>query len=53
MCRLLFSFSGAGLGIGRVFTGIGVGMVSVLVPTYISETAPTSLRGSLGACVGD
>ena len=29
----------------RIITGLGVGASSVLVPTYISEIAPTEVRG--------
>eukprot|EP00730_Choanoeca_flexa_P017114 TRINITY_DN8198_c0_g1_i3.p1 TRINITY_DN8198_c0_g1~~TRINITY_DN8198_c0_g1_i3.p1 ORF type:complete len:505 (+),score=112.64 TRINITY_DN8198_c0_g1_i3:113-1627(+) len=35
--------------IGRILTGLGVGLVSVTVPVYISEIAPTELRGGLGS----
>eukprot|EP00899_Mesostigma_viride_P006409 jgi/Mesvir1/1576/Mv14546-RA.3 len=44
--------------IGRFITGIAVGITSALVPVYISEIAPTSMRGMLGSynqlfvCVG-
>ena len=34
---------------GRVLTGVGVGLVSNLVPNYIAEISPRQLRGSLGA----
>ncbi|MEW5317035.1 MAG: hypothetical protein WDW38_008366 [Sanguina aurantia] len=43
---------------GRFVTGIAIGLSSALVPTYISEIAPTRVRGTLGAlnqlmiCVG-
>lgn len=43
---------------GRVLTGLGIGMSSALVPLYISEIAPTALRGALGSvnqlliCIG-
>ena len=43
---------------GRVLVGIGIGLSSALVPLYISEIAPTRLRGALGSvnqlliCVG-
>jgi len=46
------------LAAGRALTGVAIGLSSSLVPTYISEIAPTSLRGALGAvnqliiCVG-
>jgi MFS family permease len=30
-------------------TGVGVGLMSVMVPLYIAETAPTHLRGALGS----
>jgi len=33
--------------VGRAIGGFGVGMVSVVVPTYISESAPKSIRGRL------
>ncbi|KAK4462203.1 general substrate transporter [Cladorrhinum samala] len=35
--------------VGRTLAGIGVGIVSVLVPLYQSEVAPKYLRGSLVA----
>ena len=34
---------------GRLLSGVAVGVVSMAVPVYISETAPASLRGALGA----
>ncbi|KAJ1451515.1 general substrate transporter [Pelagophyceae sp. CCMP2097] len=34
----------------RLLCGFAVGISSVVVPVYIAETAPTSLRGALGAC---
>ncbi|KAG2498051.1 hypothetical protein HYH03_003812 [Edaphochlamys debaryana] len=34
---------------GRFLTGAAIGLSSALVPTYISEVAPTSIRGALGA----
>ena len=34
--------------LGRFLAGIAIGVSSALVPTYISEIAPTSLRGVLG-----
>jgi len=33
--------------VGRAIGGFGVGVVSVVVPTYISESAPKHLRGRL------
>ncbi|XP_055345580.1 uncharacterized protein LOC129593346 [Paramacrobiotus metropolitanus] len=33
--------------IGRVVSGIGVGLMSAVVPLYISETSKTSIRGRL------
>lgn len=44
--------------LGRALVGVGIGLSSALVPLYISEIAPTSLRGTLGSinqlliCVG-
>lgn len=32
---------------GRIFTGLGVGSTSVLVPIYLSEIAPLRIRGSM------
>lgn len=37
------------LGTGRVFSGIGAGAASVVVPLYISEVAPPQERGLFGA----
>jgi MFS family permease len=34
---------------GRFLVGIGIGLASALVPLYISEVAPTSVRGTLGS----
>lgn len=33
---------------GRVFSGMGIGMLSMVVPVYISECAPEHMRGRLG-----
>lgn len=33
---------------GRVFSGMGVGMLSLISPTYIGECAPEHIRGALG-----
>jgi len=44
--------------LGRVITGVGVGIASSICPLYISEVSPNKLRGSLGSvnqltiCVG-
>ncbi|KAF5350211.1 hypothetical protein D9758_007861 [Tetrapyrgos nigripes] len=35
---------------GRVFAGLGVGIVSCLVPMYQSECAPKWIRGAIVAC---
>ena len=35
--------------VGRVLTGVSVGLTSVAVPTYISEIAPANIRGGLGS----
>ena len=34
----------------RFINGFGMGLFSLLVPLYISETAPASLRGAMGTC---
>ncbi|EFJ48518.1 hypothetical protein VOLCADRAFT_104700 [Volvox carteri f. nagariensis] len=34
--------------LGRFLTGTAIGLSSALVPTYISEVAPTRIRGTLG-----
>jgi sugar porter (SP) family MFS transporter len=44
--------------LGRAIIGLGIGLSSALVPLYISEIAPTNLRGALGSinqlmiCIG-
>lgn len=35
--------------LGRFVTGLAIGLTSAVVPTYISEVAPSKLRGTLGA----
>jgi MFS family permease len=34
---------------GRLLYGVAAGSFSVFCPKYINETAPTSIKGSLGA----
>ncbi|MGI9048072.1 MAG: sugar porter family MFS transporter [Rubrobacteraceae bacterium] len=46
---MAFSPSIAVLVAFRVFAGLAVGAASALVPTYISEMAPTDIRGSLSS----
>lgn len=36
--------------IGRIFTGIAVGCLSVVCPLFISETSPKKIRGTLVCC---
>lgn len=33
--------------LGRVLVGLGVGMASMIVPTYLAEVAPTKVRGRI------
>lgn len=33
--------------LGRVLVGLGVGMASMVVPTYLAEVAPTKVRGRI------
>ena len=35
---------------GRVFAGLGVGMVSCLVPMYQAESSPKWIRGAVVSC---
>ncbi|KAI0017419.1 general substrate transporter [Xylariomycetidae sp. FL0641] len=37
------------MSIGRVFSGVGAGAATVIVPIYISEVAPPRERGTFGA----
>ncbi|XP_030647519.1 solute carrier family 2, facilitated glucose transporter member 8 [Chanos chanos] len=37
--------------VGRVLTGLASGLISLVVPLYISETAHERVRGTLGSCV--
>ncbi|XP_054258047.1 facilitated trehalose transporter Tret1-like [Macrosteles quadrilineatus] len=43
-----FSSSVWGLYVGRVLAGLGVGLISVAAPMYISDVAEDSVRGTLG-----
>ncbi|KAG8908633.1 hypothetical protein FRB99_004921 [Tulasnella sp. 403] len=36
--------------VGRIFAGMGVGMVSCLIPMYQSECAPKWIRGAVVSC---
>jgi MFS family permease len=36
--------------VGRVFAGLGVGMVSCLVPMYQAECSPKWIRGAVVSC---
>lgn len=36
--------------VGRLVMGIGVGVSAILVPLYLSETAPSKVRGTAVAC---
>ena len=36
--------------VGRMFTGVGVGMISLAVPMYVAEVSDKSRRGILGCC---
>ncbi|CAH7684484.1 high-affinity glucose transporter RGT2 [Phakopsora pachyrhizi] len=36
--------------VGRVFAGLGVGLISCLVPMYQSECAPKWIRGAIVSC---
>lgn len=44
-----FAFSVPDLMLWRVLGGIGIGIASVIAPTYISEIAPARYRGSLAS----
>jgi len=34
--------------VGRIFVGLGIGLLSTVIPMYVSEMSPKSIRGSLG-----
>ncbi|XP_044498505.1 sugar transporter ERD6-like 16 isoform X1 [Mangifera indica] len=42
-----FSHEAWSLDMGRLFTGYGIGVFSYVVPIYVAEIAPRSLRGGL------
>lgn len=37
--------------LGRLLYGVGIGISLAVVPAYVSEIAPTSMRGVLGSCM--
>src|SRR5207237_605667 len=37
------------LGLSRFVTGLGIGAASAVVPAYIAEISPTSIRGRVGS----
>ena len=43
------AFSVWDLTLWRIVAGVGIGIASVVVPTYIAEVAPASARGRLGS----
>ncbi|TKY72408.1 Sugar transporter ERD6 16 [Spatholobus suberectus] len=44
---VFFSKGSNSLDLGRFFTGYGIGVISYVVPVYITEIAPKNLRGGL------
>lgn len=47
LCAMATSLNGMLL--GRLLVGLGVGLVSILVPMYVSELSPPAHRGILGS----
>lgn len=43
------AFAAWDLAVWRVIGGLGIGIASVIAPTYIAEIAPASVRGMLGS----
>jgi MFS family permease len=35
--------------VGRVICGFGIGLLSGIIPTYLAEVTPVSVRGSVGS----
>jgi SP family sugar:H+ symporter-like MFS transporter len=48
---LIFHGNLSQLYVGRVIGGFGVGLISAVVPTYISENAPKEIRGRCIGCM--
>lgn len=47
---ILQTVGGGGLGLfygGRIIAGLGIGAVTMIVPTFVSEMAPKLVRGRL------
>jgi len=42
---LIYSTSFAHIMIGRLIQGVGVGIITIVVPLYVAESTPSSLRG--------
>jgi SP family sugar:H+ symporter-like MFS transporter len=40
----------AAFNIGRVVAGLGVGLISTLIPMYLSECSPKWIRGAVVSC---
>ncbi|GAV52850.1 hypothetical protein ZYGR_0AI01320 [Zygosaccharomyces rouxii] len=45
--QLLHDYSWCQFFIGRIFTGLAVGSIAVLVPMFLSESAPIAIRGAM------